>query len=111
MTNTQTILAAAAGIGFLLIAGAFAPVLANDPNWNGDPSSVEPAPPTAPPAVSSGPTSGGTVYHPYKRIYYALCTCTEFREAWGFETPEFRKQAAEEQCRVLRDKRQCKKTK
>jgi hypothetical protein len=66
--------------------------------------SCEPPPPPPPP---SHETDGGSAYMPYSRQYFSLCTCTEMRVAWGFETPEFREQAARGQCLMLREKRHC----
>ena len=79
------------------------PAFAENPNWNGDPE-----PPAPPPVTATIPNpGGGSVYDPYSRVYFATCTCTEFRTAWGFETEAFRKQAAEHQCSLRRERIGC----
>ena len=66
-----------------------------------------PPPPTQPPEVPTPPNDGDTVYSNYVRQYYSICTCDRFRVAWGFETQEFREQAARAQCLILREKKHC----
>lgn len=88
-----------------LILAAF-PAFANDPNWNGDPDPEPPAPPPVTVTIPNNP--GGSVYDPYSRVYFGSCLCDgTYTTAWGFETYAFRKQAAEHQCRVLNEERQC----
>lgn len=75
---------------------------------NGDPDPEPPVvvdPPSPPPKP---PQDGDNEYSPYVRQYYALCTCEDFRVAWGFETKEFREYAARNQCLILREKKNCK---
>jgi hypothetical protein len=64
-------------------------------------------PPAPPPAVTPQLPDGDSEYTPGPRIFYAQCTCTEFRTAWGFETKAFREEMARSQCMMLRHKRQC----
>lgn len=54
MTPTQTVLAFAAGLAMITLAG---PVLAEDPNWNGDPEppTEEPEPEPEPEAPTTTP--------------------------------------------------------
>ena len=76
--------------------------------WDCEPPPKEDPPTVTPPAVVTIPDgSGGSAYDPYARIYFATCTCTGFTTAWGFETFEVRKQAAEAQCKTLNVKRRC----
>ncbi len=85
-----------------LILAAF-PAFANDPNWSGDPPPKEDSPPVT---IPNNP--GGSAYDPYSRVYFGSCLCDgTYTTAWGFETFAFRKQAAEHQCRVLNEERQC----
>lgn len=87
-----------------LILAAF-PAFANDPNWNGDDPEPEPPPPPVTVTIPNNP--GGSVYDPYSRVYFATCSCTDFRTAWGFETEAFRRQAAEHQCSLRRERIGC----
>ncbi len=86
-----------------LILAAF-PAFAETEGWNGDPPPKEDPPVTV--TIPNNP--GGSAYDPYSRVYFGSCLCDgTYTTAWGFETYEFRKQAAEHQCRVLNEKRQC----
>ena len=93
------------------ILAAF-PALAEDPDWNGDdpvdPPTEEPAPTPEPPTVTTLTPDGDSEHTPHARIYFGQCLCDgRYTVAWGFETYEFRKQAAEAQCRTLNVKRRC----
>ena len=74
-------------------------------NGECDPPSPEPEPPKVELPLGNGSSSGPT--DPYVRQYFAICTCDEFRVAWGFETLEFRRQMAIDQCAMLRVRKQC----
>ena len=85
-------------------------LLASPPFACGD-GSCEPPPPPPPPVVTPNVTpqpDGDSDHTPYIRQYYAICTCDKFKVAWGFETLEFREQAARTQCMILREKKSCK---
>lgn len=84
------------------------PAFAEDPNWNGDPQPEPPAPPPVTVTIPNNP--GGSVYDPAGEVFFSYCLCNgEYAVARGFSlrSPEFRKQAAEHQCRVLNEERQC----
>jgi hypothetical protein len=97
----------------LVLAFIFAtsPVFAcNDGGCGPDRGPIpEPEPPTIPsvPVPVPPPVEGDTPHVPYVRQYFAVCTCDKFRVGWGFETKEFREQAAKGQCLMLREKRKC----
>ncbi len=87
---------------------------AEDPNWNGDPEppvEVEPEPeyPTeiGEPIIIVRPKDGDTPHVPHKQIYYSVCTCDEFKVAWGFESLELRTNKARMQCEQRRERISC----
>jgi hypothetical protein len=94
-------------ITLALILAAF-PAFAETEGWNGDdpvdPPTEEPGPET--PVTVTTP-NGGSAYDPYARTYFSTCTCDRVTVAWGFETPEFRKQAAVHQCSLRRERIGC----
>lgn len=75
-------------------------------------ATVEPEPeptPEPPPVVEPvKPTvDGDSDYESYNRIYYAVCTCDEFKVAWGFESLELRTNKARMQCEQRRERINC----
>lgn len=56
------------------------------------------------PSLSSG-VGSDYIYEPYSRQYYAICTCDEFKVAWGFESLELRTAKARSQCEIRRTER------
>ena len=68
----------------------------------------EPTPEPEPPVVEVPDTptvDGDSVYDPYTRIYYAICTCDKMKVAWGFESLELRTNKARSQCEIRRTER------
>ena len=67
----------------------------------------EPEPPVV--VIPDQPkVDGDSVYDPYTRIYYAICTCDKMKVAWGFESLDYRTNKARSQCDIRKEKRlQC----
>jgi hypothetical protein len=64
----------------------------------------EPEPPVV--VIPDQPkVDGDSVYDPYTRIYYAICTCDKMKVAWGFESLELRTNKARSQCEIRRTER------
>jgi hypothetical protein len=87
----------------------FALLLSSAPayaTWEEEP---EPEPPVVvepeKPIVST--PDGDSDYDTYNRIYYSVCTCTELKTAWGFESLELRTNKARMQCEQRRERISC----
>lgn len=92
-------------LALMFVALTSVKVMANDPNWNGDPE-PEPEPPVV--VVPDVPTvDGDSDYDTYGRIYYSICTCDKMKVAWGFESLELRTNKARSQCEQRRIRKSC----
>jgi hypothetical protein len=101
-----TIAGWAAILAALIALGLWAsPALAEGGCWD-DCGSVE-EPDDPPPAVTVTTTDGDSAYQTAARIYFATCTCTRFRTAWGLEPLAVREEAARTQCLQRRARLQC----
>ena len=68
----------------------------------GDGSCKPPEPTPEPPKIILNDSSSDYDYKPYERIYYSICTCEEFKVAWGFESLDYRTAKARSQCEIRR---------